>query len=358
MDKILFPATAVRRQTEAVLAAWGMSAAVLDATVEALHWADLSGIDSHGIALLHYYSTMKLQGHVDFAAAPRELQRRGVTALVDAGTNLGHAAGTHAIDLACGLAVQAGVGAVAVRNSGHYGAAGYYADRAARKGFVGLSTSAVARPYVVPARGLEPVFGTNPLGVAAPVAGGEPFLLDMATSTGALGKVYLAQRRGARVPPGWAVDPCGRTETDPARIIADTRLTPLGAIDELAVHKGYGLAMLVEVLSTVLAGATWTMARPADPKADDVGHFFLAIDPRHFRPEGAFEADLAAMVARLHASPAADPALPVITPGVPEAEARERRAARGIPLQPMLLDQLRSITHEAGAPFLLDQQET
>ncbi len=131
MSARFFPAAVLRRQTEAVLMAWGMRGAVLEATVDALHWADLSGIDSHGIALLHYYSTLQLRGRVDFSAAPREIQRNGVTAVFDAGTNLGHASATRAVDLACEIAAGAGLGAVTVRNSGHYGAAGYYAEAGA-----------------------------------------------------------------------------------------------------------------------------------------------------------------------------------------------------------------------------------
>ena len=356
--EILLPAATIRRQTEAVLAAWGMGGAELAATVDALHWADLSGVDSHGMALLYYYSTLQMHGRVDFSAIPRETSRSGATAVIDAGTNIGHAAGTRAIDIACDLAAESGLGAVSVRNSGHYGAAGYYADRAARRGFVGLSTSAVATPYVVPARGLEPVFGTNPLGVAAPATSREPFLLDMATSTSALGKVYLAQRRGKQIPAGWAVDAAGRPLVDPAAVIADARMTPLGSTDELSVHKGYGLGMLVEILSTVLTGASWTVTRAKEAAADDVGHFFLAIDPARFRPAGDFEIDLSAMIERLHASPPADPGRPVITPGVPEAESRRRRAEHGIPLQPMLIDQIRIIAAEAGAEFLLQTKET
>ncbi|SFC29713.1 Ldh family oxidoreductase [Tropicimonas isoalkanivorans] len=334
-------ASDLRDLTKTMLVGLGLRGEALDSTTEALHWADLSGIDTHGIGMLPYYDTLVTAGRIDPTAVPAEPRINGATATIDAMGNLGHAAGIGAIDLGCTLAAEFGLSAIGVRNAAHYGAAGFYADRAARRGIIGISTSAVADPYMIPARGIEKVFGTNPLAFAAPSAEDEPVLLDIATSTAALGKVHLAQRRGSRVPEGWAVDPQGRPLTDPEAILADARVTPLGATPEHGVHKGYGLATMVEILSSLLPGASWTLQRPDNAPRDDVGQFYLLIDPARFR--SGFPESVAAMSERLRASPPADPALPVLVPGDPESTARRSRADSGVTLPPGLVTALRDI---------------
>jgi LDH2 family malate/lactate/ureidoglycolate dehydrogenase len=260
------------------------------------------------------------------------------------------------MNLACDKAAAIGVSVAAVRNSHHYGAAGAYAALASDRGLIGIAMTAVARPNVVPLYGADAMFGTNPIAFAAPAARNPPFLLDMATSTAALGKLTIASRVGKPIPEGWALDSDGRTLTDPDVALVHRWLTPLGATRPMGGHKGYGLAMMVEVLCTTLAGAQYGALREQrDPDAarHDVGHFFLAIDPDAFREEGAFEADLDDMIDALRATRPVDPAEPVQVAGDPEVKARAERSARGIPLSARLARELRDIAHAAGADYLL-----
>jgi LDH2 family malate/lactate/ureidoglycolate dehydrogenase len=258
--------------------------------------------------------------------------------------------------LAIDKASVMGVGVVTVRNSNHYGAAGIYAAKMAEAGLIGISLTAVARPNVVPLAGKVAMFGTNPIAFAAPARRNPPFLLDMATSTAALGKLTIAARAGVPIPEGWALGAEGRPVTDPNEGLLHRLLTPLGGTRLLGGHKGYGLAMMVEVLCTTLAGASYGPLREAaEPNTikDDVGHFFLAIDPTAFRPDGGFEEDLDAMIDALRATPPTDPSIPVQVAGDPEYRARDRRQVEGIPIPPLLAQELEAIAGRAGAPYML-----
>jgi LDH2 family malate/lactate/ureidoglycolate dehydrogenase len=242
---------------------------------------------------------------------------------------------------------------VAVRNSNHYGAAGVYALRAAEAGLVGLSTSAVYKASIVPVFGREPRLGTNPIAFAAPGRNNRPFLLDMATSTIAIGKLKLAAREGKALPDGWALDPKGRPQHDPEAALADRLMTPLGGSREMGGHKGYGLAATVEVLSTILSGASFAPLRAPDAVRFDVGHFFMAIHPEAFREDGAFAADLDGFVECLRATRPADPDQPVLVPGDVEHETFERRSREGVPVPHSLARAVEEIARASGADFLL-----
>lgn len=347
------PADLLRRQIAAILRGWGMPADQAAVTAGVLIDADLAGIDSHGAALLPLYDEFRRGGKIELAPTVEVVRDFGATAVIDGGGGLGAVPASRAIDLAVEKSRTFGVGAVAVRNAAHFGAAGIHARRAAERGAIGIATSAVFRPAIVPTFGAEPRLGTNPLAFAAPAGRNRPFLLDMATSTAAIGKLKLAARAGAPLPEGWAVDARGRPETGAERALADKRLTPLGGTPELGGHKGYGLATMVEILSTTLAGATFAPLRSADAPRHDVGHFLMAIQPEAFREPGAFEADLDDLLDALRATPPADPARPVLVAGDPEHAARERRARDGIPLPPVLADALCRMAEAAGAPVLL-----
>ena len=343
-------ATTVRLQCEEVLKAWGMRADYASATSDRLAYADLHGVDSHGIALLPLYARLKAEGRIDFGAEYRVLQSGIATVLIDAQGGLGHPAGTEAMRLAIEKAQTTGIAAAAVRRSNHFGAGGAYTE------LVGLAFSAAWDPAIVPTHGAEPRFGTNPLAVAAPTGDGTPFSFDIATSTVALGKIRLARLHGKTLAPGWALNDNGQTETNPEAALRTPRLTPLGATAELGSHKGYCLAAAVEVLSTVLPGAWYCATREARHGVTtefNVGHFFIVIDPRAFRAAGEFEADLQDMMASLRETRPAVPGTPVLAPGDPEARAFAQRTAEGVDIPPMLVGQLRDIVQSAGAAWLL-----
>lgn len=352
----------VREQIVSIFTAWGMDAALVRTAAEVMVETDLAGVDSHGVSMLMDYDEYRRKGKLNLKARPKVVREGPVTALIDADAGLGHPAAVMAMALAIKKAETMHVGVVTVFNSHHFGAAGYYAAMASKRGMVGMVTSATRTIAVVPTRGKVPVLGTNPIALAAPAKRNAPFLLDMATASAANNKIKVYGLNGKQLPAGWVLDDAGQPVLDPEialKMIYETKkggLTPLGGTAEMSSHKGYGLALMVHILGGTLSGASFSPIRvktqkPADP--DRLGHFFLAIDPKAFRPEGAFEDDLDAVIDVLHATPPLDPAEPVLVPGDPEAKARERRLREGIPIPDSLMKKLRKVCENSGVPCIL-----
>lgn len=360
------PADRARQQISSILAAWGMEAALVRTAAEVMVETDLSGVDSHGISMLMDYEQSRIKGKLDLKAKPRVVRDSPVTALVDAGAGLGHPAAVFGMQLAIEKALTVGVGAVSVFNSHHFGAAGYYAALAPKRGLLGLVTSATRNIAMVPTRARLPMLGTNPIAFAAPARRNRPFVLDMATATVASNKVKVYDLNGKTLPAGWVLDEHGTPVIDAAAALEilyqrpkdqGGGLTPIGGTAEMSSYKGYGLAMMVHILGGTLSGASFSpirmrTQRPEEP--DNLGHFFLAIDPKVFRPDGAFEDDLDAAIDELHRAPPVDPALPVLVAGDPEAAAREKRQREGIPMPRTLVEKIRAICGRCGAPFVLE----
>ena len=326
--KPTFSADRVHAQTLHILKGWGMQGEDADVTADVLLDADLRGIDTHGISLLALYAGWVAGGGFELSARAEVIRDGPSSALLDAKGGLGFAVSVRAAEIAASKAKTHGVAAVSVRNSHHFGAAGYYARVAARNGVVSLVTTSTRVVCVVPTRASEPVLGTNPLAYGIPRAAGEPIVFDMATSTAAGNKVRMHQLNGTPVPEGWVVDGQGQPVTDAEianRLIfrrgSGGGLTPLGAIPALSSHKGYGLALMVHFLGGTLAGGRYAGSRNPDHpqgQGDNIGHFFLAIDPAAFRDIGDFLADVGDV--RKLAAP--DPAC---GPGAAGAAARRHR---------------------------------
>jgi LDH2 family malate/lactate/ureidoglycolate dehydrogenase len=356
------PAERVREQIVSIFTAWGMDPGLVKTAAHVMVETDLAGVDSHGVSMLMDYDAYRRRGKLNLKAKPRVVREGPVTALIDADAGLGHPAAAMAMALAIEKAKEMHVGVVTVFNSHHFGAAGYYAAMASKAGMVGMVTSATRTIGVVPTRARVPVLGTNPIAFAAPAKRNAPFLLDMATSAAANNKIKVYGLNGKPIPAGWVLDDQGDAVTDPdaaLRIVYETKkggLTPLGGTPEMSSHKGYGLALMAHILGGALPGASFSPIRILTQKASDpdrLGHFFMAIDPKAFRPEGAFEDDLDAVIDLLHATPPLDPAAPVLVPGDPEAAARERRLREGIPLPDSLLAKLRKVCEASGVPCIL-----
>ncbi|GAC1311353.1 MAG: Ldh family oxidoreductase [Vulcanimicrobiaceae bacterium] len=360
---ILVPAERLRDQITGVLAAWGMPEDLRRTTAEVMLDTDVRGIDSHGVSMLIMYDEMRAAGTIAFGARPAIVRDDLVTALVDAGAGLGHPASVMAMDLAIDKALAHGVGAVSVTNSHHFGAAGFYVRMATSRGAIGLVTTASRVVSVVPTRAAGPVMGTNPIAFGAPARRNDPFVLDMATSTVAANKVRVYAHRGDPLPAGWVLDARGEPIRD-AREAFETiferdagGLTPVGATAELGSHKGYGLAVMAHILGGTLAGGSFSPLRlktqqPGDP--DNIGHFFLALDPAAFGDARRFADDLDDVIDVLHATPPIDPARPVLVAGDPETATRRERLAGGVPLSPALAANLRRVCERAGTPYILD----
>ncbi|CAM4195250.1 Malate dehydrogenase [Bordetella tumbae] len=356
------PAQQVRQQIRLVLMAWGMPEDLAVTTSDLMAETDLLGVDSHGISMLPAYEAKLRAGTLQIGARPRVVREAASTALLDGMAGLGYPVAAQAMSLAVDKALEHGVGAVSVRNSHHFGAAGVYARMAVRRGTVGLVTSSATTLIMVPTHGAFPMLGTNPIAFAAPAAQNEPFVLDMATTTVAANKVKVYDFHGKPLPEGWAVDGQGGNVTDSAeamRYIFDRReggLTPLGGTAAMSSHKGYGLAMMAQILGGTLSGSALAarqaaVRRPGDP--DDIGHFFLALNPDAFRESGSFEDELDEAIDTLHETPPADPAKPVQVAGEPEAVERERRLREGIPIPLALEERLRAICERSGVDYVL-----
>ncbi len=345
-----------RAQIKAILLGWGMPEANAEITSEILSWADLHGVDSHGLSMLPGYDRLRRNGRVKIDAQPTILRQSPVSALVDAGGGLGHVPAHFAMSLAIAKARASGMAAVVVRNSAHFAACGYYTLMAADAGFVGMACTSASGIQVAPTFGRQPRLGTDPWSFAAPSADGQPFLLDMATPPGAAGRTPNKATAGRPPPPGGGVGPDGRPSDDPLIVSKGGSLTSLGGSPESSSYKGYGLAAMVNILAACLSGATLITdpQHTKKPQGMDIGHFFLAMDPGLFRDPTEFETDVARFCADLRATPPTDPAQPVLVAGDPQRAHAARRMAEGIPVGPGLLGQVRQIAQAAGAAWLLD----
>ena len=345
-----------RAQLEALLTAWGMPAGYAARTAEVMSWADLHGIDSHGISMVPTYHALHASGRIRMDAQPRIERDTPVSALMDGGGGLGHEPSRQAMEAAIAKARTAGVGIVSVHRSAHFGACGFYAAMAAEAGMIGMVATSASLVQVAPAGGAQARLGTDPWAFAAPGRPGEPFLLDMATTTVAAGRVRNKANEGLPAPPGWLLTRDGLPSTDPLEAAQHGGfLTSLGGTPEGSSHKGYGLAMMVNILGSCLSGATLVTdpQHTRGPAGMDIGHFFLALSPALFRGPGAFEADVATFCDAMRATRPADPAAPVMVAGDPERKAAARRRVEGIPVGPKLLASIRQIAEQYGAPWLL-----
>jgi len=313
---------------------------------------DLRGVDSHGIDMLPRYHELWRQGFVVMEADPVLARDVAATALYDGAKGLGHYVSTLAMRLAIDKARTYGIGIVTVRNSGHFGAAANYSMMALEHGMLGLATT--NSPYVamVPTHGRAPKLSTNPISFAAPARRHAPFVLDMATTTVAAGKLRIASRWRKPIPAGWALDEHGEPTTDPDIAMKHRLMSPLGGSRELGGHKGYGLGMMVDILSGVLPGATYgdlfQRTGRYEQKKQDVGHCFAAIDPERFRPRDDFTRDMDDMLDSVKSTPPADGQTRVYVAGEPEAESEQRRRREGIPLNATLLGLVNDLARGLG----------
>jgi LDH2 family malate/lactate/ureidoglycolate dehydrogenase len=356
------PSKQIRQQLVSVFRAWGMSEAHADTTAEMMLETDLRGVDSHGISMLPTYDREFRAGRLNMRPVFKTVREGPAMALVDADASLGHPVSVHAMNLACDKARGTGVAVVSVVNSHHFGAAGCYSRIAADRGMIGMVTASTRGVTLVPTFAAEPVMGTNPLAFAAPANRNAPFELDMATTTVAAGKVKVYKLNHKPLPSGWVVDGGGQPVTAPEEAFKyvferpEGGITPLGGARAVGGHKGYGLAVMVHILGGALAGASFSPIRnrtqgPSDPH--NIGHFFMAIDPRAFRPEGEFQEDLDQVIDVLHGAKRADPAQPVLVAGDPEMATRSERLEQGVPIPEDLMEQLRAVASAAKVPFVL-----
>ena len=348
------PTPTHRRQLELILRAWGMDEPTAADTAEIMSWADLHGIDTHGISMIPPYDERRRAGKIDMSVAPTASRHTPVSALVDGGGGLGHPAARLAMAIAVDKARTSGVGIVPVRNSAHFGACGFYALMAVEAGFIGMVTTSAAGIQVAPTHGAQARLGTDPIAFGAPGKPGEPFLLDMATTTVAAGKIRNKANEKLPTPPGWLVTAEGKPSTDPLEVSKGGFMTPLGGTPEGSSHKGYGLAAMVNILSSALSGAFMVTDPTRAAKGGMIGHFMMAIDPGLFRDTADFRADVASFCDTLRATKPADPSKPVQVAGDPERRIAAQRRETGIPVGPGLLAKVRDVARHSNAEWILD----
>lgn len=320
--------------------------------------SDLRGIESHGIGRLKYYYD-RIRAGVQFTQTRFEVVKETeTTALVDGHHGMGQVIAYRSMRLAMEKARRYGLGAVAVRNSTHFGIAGYYPLMAAAEGMIGLTVTN-ARPAVSPTFSTEPMLGTNPIAFAAPTDLPYPFCFDAATPITQRGKIEVLARAEKPVPEGWVIDEHGNPLTDPARILEDlgtakAAFLPLGgAGEEMGGHKGYGLGVMVEILSSALSGGPFMKdllgVAPDDSRRPYMlGHFFLAMDIEHFIPLEEFRRITGAILRALQDARKAPGHDRIYVAGEKEYEKEREVRQQGIPVNPNLRRELQVMRDELG----------
>ncbi len=316
--------------------------------------ADIRGVESHGVIRLNtYYGSRIRKGLVDPHSPFKTIKETPTTLLVDGGNGLGMVVARHTMEQVIRKAEESNICFGVVRNSNHYGIAGYYAMMALPHGMIGISFTN-SQPLVAPTYGRTAVLGTNPIAVAVPAARERPYVLDMATSIVPVGRITVYDKAGKPIPSGWGIDKDGQVTTDPKGVLQGGALMPLGGPDILRGYKGYGLSMLVDIFSGVLSGAAVgkDVAHPGQDRVGaDVGHFFAAVKVEAFRPLIDFEAQMDYLIRMLKESPKAVGQDRIYIAGEKEFELAEAHEKNGVPVMDEVIRMLSAAGQEIGVPW-------
>ncbi len=326
----------LRRFAAGVLEKAGVPRDHAETAAEVLLFADLRGIESHGISKLPIYAKRIADGGIDPKARPEVLGRKGGVVRIDGKNALGQAAASFGADAAVEAALEHGIGLAVVGNSNHFGVTAYYSMKGLSRGVVGFALSN-ANPTVAPWGGKKALVGTSPLSVAIPTGSGLPFVIDMASTTVARGKIILYAQKKKPLPPGWALDLDGKETTDP-EVALKGLLAPLGGA------KGSGLALVIDILSGLLSGSKYLAdvghLYSGTGKPQGIGHVFGALDISAFMPREKFLDAMDDYVEQVHACPRADGVERIYVPGEIEHLASLRAAKEGVELSETTVKEL------------------
>ncbi|MDC7232714.1 MAG: Ldh family oxidoreductase [Spirochaetales bacterium] len=340
----------------------GIPASDADIISDVLIESDKRGIDSHGIGRLKPIYIDRLDaGIVEPVTKVDILKETSTTAVLDGNNGMGHVVSKQAMQMAIDKAKEHGMGMVAVRNSTHYGIAGYYTSMATKAGMIGM-TGTNARPSIAPTFGVENMLGTNPLTIGLPTDEEFDFNLDCATSVSQRGKLEVYGRAGKDLPPGWVIDENGETRTDTQQVLVDltkgkAALAPLGGLgEETAGFKGFGYATVVEVLSAALQdGKFMKDLNGFDADGNKIpyplGHFFIAINTEAFMGEKVFRTIAGSIMRGLRASRKAPGQERIYTAGEKEHIAWEYRKDHGCPVPESLQKQMSELRDRWNMDF-------
>ncbi|MCL4424931.1 MAG: Ldh family oxidoreductase [Firmicutes bacterium] len=323
-----------------VLEKLGLTSTEAELVAETLIEADMQGVSTHGIIRLVTYARRVAAGGIKVPTKITVVREGPCTALLDAGAAFGQLAAFRAAQMAVAKAAQCGVGVVGVRNSNHFGRAGYYTEYIARQEMIGICLSN-ASPRLAPWGGRKPLLGNNPWSIGVP---GEPdiLFLDMANSIAAAGKIREAAKLGKPIPPGWALDRNGRPTTDPVQALEGI-LLPFGE------YKGYGITLMVGVLTGLLTGGKWDAEiKPVDAldSPQEESHLVMALRITDFTPLEEFKKRISSIVSQIKSSPRADGFSEIFLPGEIERRRRVESEKKGIALSPSTIAVLQNLALE------------
>lgn len=321
--------------------------------------ADIRGIDSHGVARLSGYVRLWEAKRVNANPQIKIVHETPSTAVVDGDSGLGLVVAPFAMRVAIDKANHAGTGWVSVRNSNHFGIAGYHAMMALQHDMIGMAMTN-ASALVAPTFSVERMLGTNPIAVAIPANHQPPFIADFATTTAANGKLEILQRKNEDAPFGWVQDKNGHPSTNANELKQGGALLPLGSDREHGSHKGYALGSIVDIFSAVLSGASYGPWAPPFPAyvpvpenmpGKGLGHFFGAMRVDAFRPADEFKQHMDNWITRFRNARPAEGYEKVLIPGDPEREMEAIRMKEGIPVIDSVVDELKKIAEKFGVAF-------
>jgi LDH2 family malate/lactate/ureidoglycolate dehydrogenase len=332
---------------------WNVPEADAALSADVLLSADMRGIDSHGmIRLSSYYGSRLRKGLIDPLSPMKVIKETLTTLSVDAGNGLGHPVSVKTMQMCIAKARESGVALATVRNSNHFGIAGYYAMMALPEDMIGLCFTNTA-PLVVPTHSRKTILGTNPIAVAVPAASSRPFVLDMATSIVPIGRINVYQKEGKPIPSGWGVNGQGQVTDNPTEVREGGGLMPLGGPELLRGYKGYGLSLMVDIFSGVLSGAAFgtDVGNASEDKQCNVGHFFGAIRIDAFRDPQSFKNDMDKLLEELRQAPKAVGEERIYIHGEKEFEAEDMAKKEGVALSEATVKTLIEGGAIDGLPF-------
>ena len=343
-----------------VLQGYGFSETESSQITDVLLDADLCGIESHGIQRLIRYHTEVTKGFVKVDAKPQIVKETPLSATIEGNDAMGQILSVNAMQMAIDKAKQFGVGIIAVRNSNHYGIAGFYTRMAAEQGLIGICMTN-SEAIMVPTFGKEAMLGTNPIAFSMP-AKPIPFTFDAATTVVPRGKLEVYAKRDGVIKDGWALDENGLPSTDASRVLTNIiqktggGILPLGgAGEETSGYKGYGFGMLCEICTAILSGGLTSNHVNRTPGRTNICHFFMALDYGMFGEKEDLEAALSKYLEEIRQSAKAEGAERIYTHGEKEFENRKKVMAEGILVNEKTYAEMQMIAEYTGATDLLPE---
>ena len=343
------PATDLHNQVSAIFQGVGAPVEHAEIAARILVSASVRGVDTHGVGNVIGYSRLIEAGKYTVPQTIEIISETETTTLLSCGNGIGFVAAHRGMEISIEKAGKSGIGMTTIRDGHHIGMVGYYPMMALEHDMIGMAMT-TAVPAVRPALGARSMLGTNPNAFAAPAGEERDFVLDMATSTVASGKIGLARRLGAPIPEGWAITAEGEAITEPPNGVGNHwTMNPLGGSREQGSHKGYGLSVMVDILCGVLSGGGFcSHLGPGENMS-----WTMAIDIARFRDVDDFKAMMDDMIRDLHATPALPGENGVLVAGDPEADAADDRLANGVPVENSQYDEMRRRAIELGVEVFI-----